>query len=1297
MSKSWKSQLQLALINQMGEDKAEQFIQRYGSAFSASYQEKHTPVQALDDINQIEKLIQSNELGVELYETTTSQNKAEKHLRLYQQDELVVLSDILPILENLGIRTLYEDSYQINFSDNKRIFIVDFLIEFVNQDGSDISLVKSIFEQAFLRVLEQQAENDGFNRLVIAGSIPADEIVILRAYSKYLAQCKYRYSQAFIENTMIANIQITRQLLVLFKTLHDPALPENTRLTDASKVEHQIDEQLSTVSSIGEDNVIRRFMLLIKLTLRTNYYQRTANNGRKDYLTLKFDSEAVPELPLPKPMIDTFVYSALFEGIHLRSNRVSRGGIRWSDRHDDYRTEVLGLMKAQKVKNALIIPSGAKGGFVIKDLSIKHNNSNIKSCIISCYQKFIRGLLDVTDNIVNKTVVHPEQVVCHDGDDAYFVVAADKGTADLSDYANSISKEYDFWLGDAFASGGSNGYDHKKLGITAKGAWESLKRGLFELDLQDKEITVVGVGDMSGDVFGNGMIISDKIKLLAAFDHRHIFLDPTPDAKTSFQERQRLFALPTSSWDDYDKQLISEGGGVYKRTAKLIQLSNEVKNALNIESNELTPDQLICAILKAPVDVLYNGGIGTYVKATNETSENVGDKTNEFCRVNGAELRCRLVCEGGNLGFTQLARVEYALNGGQINTDFIDNSGGVDCSDHEVNIKILLNTRVADGLMTMDERNALLASMEEDVSKLVLSDNYNQALVMSYSAQHADHYADLYLEHIHRLETVTTLNRSIEHLPTDTELHNRKMMGRGLTKPELAVLLAYTKIYVKEQILNSDLPDSAFFNSILLDAFPKAVSSMYALDVNQHILRRELIATQLSNQILNTMGVTFVFRLQNETGASISDIAKAFTIGVQVYNIDEMHRAVQTLDNKIPMKLQYELLHTIRVLVNMVTRWFIRHQYCSRDKNSTETVNYFKDCIAQLADLIPTLIVGTSSDYIKNISDQFVQFGISKEIAERVAISRVMYPALNISEVAATHDFDLVKTAKLYFHIGGHFKLVWFRDMLSSDTGTGRKSSIARLTLRDDLDALQRKMLITIYQSDPAEKDVAKLVNQWVNDNAKAFERWQETIKSVMESESGDYTTYFIALRELSDMISDTSKSEKISLLAYHDALTKLPNRFAIADRIDKLQKRAQIDQSMYAIHFIDLDRFKEVNDKYGHHVGDELLIEVTRRLSNSVRSGDMVARQGGDEFIILQSDITSMNDAEVLANKLLNQIKNTIKINHHEIDISASIGIAIHPAHGASSVELISKADKAMYTSKETGRGRVVVLPETI
>jgi glutamate dehydrogenase len=1284
----WSEELASALTKKYGESSGSDLFNRYQSSFPLSYHEKNTTKHAIYDIAKLEKLTKEDNISVELY-GRKSDEEGVLHLKFFQMKHPVPLSDILPILENLGLLTISEECYKIKTSDEAHFSISDFTVENGRIHVKELSTIKEMFEQSLINLMKCNAENDGFNKLIMAGGLSSQQVNILRAYAKYLKQIKYRYSQRYIEKTLYDHIDITKILLDLFNSWHQPNDCE--KLSEQRKViEESIYKRLEQVKLIDDDNIIRQYILLIKSTLRTNFFQKQADDKEKKYITFKINSSVIPDLPLPKPLIDTFIYSYLFEGIHLRSDKVSRGGIRLSDRHDDYRTEVLGLMKAQKVKNAIIIPSGAKGGFIIKKPAIKLYKNDTKQAIVYCYQQFIRGLLDITDNINCKIVCKPTNVVCHDEEDTYFVVAADKGTSDLSDYANSISEEYHFWMGDAFASGGSNGYDHKKLGITAHGAWESIKRSMQELDLINPEISVVGIGDMSGDVFGNGMIYSDKIRLVAAFDHRHIFLDPNPDISFAYKERKRLFNMAASSWSDYNKKLISSGGGVYSRSEKTIKISNSAKHILDISEDELTPDRLIKAILKAPVDLLYNGGIGTYVKASHETSADVGDKSNEFCRVNGNELRCKMVCEGGNLGFTQLARVEYALNGGKINTDFIDNSAGVDCSDHEVNIKILLNSMMGDKNLSQDVRNTLLADMQNEVSKLVLQDNYSQALVMSYSAAHAFDYIDLYRDHIKQLEEVANLDRSLEGLPSDIELNNRKSMSHGLTKPELAILLAYTKIYVKSEILKSTLPDQFFFHSYLYKAFPSTLIKHCMEEINNHPLKREVIATQISNNILNKMGITFPFRLQKETGASISDVAIANMLSEVVFKADELHDFIHSLDNSIPVDLQYELLHLVRMLLNMSTRWFIRN---SRINNDLSTIaEYYSHSIDKLCGIIPNLILGTTKEYITKVTNSFINAGLPTDKAERIAISRVMYTALNIAEVASIHDFDIVKTAKLYFHVGGAFNLVWFRDLIASDNRPGKLSNAARLSLRDDLDQLQRRMTIVIMQSDVKEDDVVKLTDNWIRDNNNIYHRWMDIVKNCEESQEDDYAVFFISLRELQYMINQKANDEKISLLAYHDSLTKLPNRFSIADKIEKLKTHAMEEEKTFAVHFIDLDNFKYINDTYGHDFGDKLLVALTKRISASIRSDDMVARLGGDEFLVLQSSVHHNFDAENLANNLLNLIKQPFNIEEYRVILSASIGISIYDRNNPNHLELLSNADKAMYEAKEKGKGTVSI-----
>ncbi|MBV8803183.1 MAG: NAD-glutamate dehydrogenase, partial [Gammaproteobacteria bacterium] len=995
MTNTWLEQLRKLLTTEFGTKKGKALFDKYQQTFHASYMEESTPARALNDIQLIEKLTTDKPFEIDFY-LSEDERPDVLHLRLIQLNAAIPLSDLLPMLENMGLRTLSERPYKVQGS--VLAFISDSTVEYINKSGQDIESVQDIFQDAFTNVVFGRCESDAFNQLVLGAGLAWQEIVILRAYAKYMHQIGFRFSQPYIEKTVSRYPMIAQYLVQLFKLKFKPKQTSKEK-NEYTTLENNILTALDEITSLDEDRIMRLFLQMIKATLRTNYFQ-TIDNNQKEYLAFKIKSSEVPDLPKPHPLYEIFVYAPRFEAIHLRAEKVARGGIRWSDRLEDFRTEVLGLMKAQKVKNSVIVPSGAKGGFVLKKLSSSADRATIQKEVIYCYKEFMRGLLDLTDNLVKGKIIHPEKVVCYDEDDPYLVVAADKGTASFSDTANSISKEYQFWLGDAFASGGSAGYDHKKMGITARGAWESIRRHFRELniDIDNTHITVIGIGDMSGDVFGNGMIYSRNIKLVAAFDYRHIFLDPNPDPEKSFEERMRIFNLPVSSWEDYNDKLISKGGGVFKRSSKSIALSPEVKQSLGIDANSLTPNELIRAILKAPVDLFFNGGIGTYVKSSRESQTDVGDKANEFCRINGNELRCRVVGEGGNLGFTQLGRIEYALKGGLINTDFIDNSAGVDCSDHEVNIKILLAKAIASGKLTEKKRNALLAKMTEEVAQLVLQDNYHQALAMSFSSLRTTHYTGLYQVYLKELESSGIVDRVVEFLPDDKEMLQRKAAQQGLTRPEVAVLLAYTKIHIKNEILKSDLPEDDYFSKEIVLEFPKLLRKHYEKYMKQHSLRREIIATQLSNQIVNEMGITFVYRISVETGATIAEIIKAHAIANRIFEAYSLEKFIESLGFKISIDLQYELLHYVRMLLNLSTRWFLRSPYIKDDIE--KTIAHFGTRIKKVRAVIPQLMVGSTREYLDKLTEHFVTSGLSQEDAYNIAVYRALYISLNIIEVA---------------------------------------------------------------------------------------------------------------------------------------------------------------------------------------------------------------------------------------------------------------------------------------------------------
>ncbi len=1106
MAATWKEQLLQQLIKANGNKAGLALNKKYGDSFPHAYLDEYSVATAVSDIQSIERLSAEHPLEIHLY-FCKNKNETSLHLRLLQWQQKIPLSDILPILENFDLRTDDEQTHKILLDQESCAWISDFTIMY-QKAPFEIDTIQSLFRDAFSAIYFGFSENDGFNKLILGAKLSFREVSVLRAYAKYLHQIGFRFSQPYIEKALVQQAEIAKNLVALFLTLHDPKKTTHVK-SQAKKIEDQIAEALSHVQSLDEDKIIRRLIDLIKATLRTNYFQLTAENKVKPYLSLKFSSRAIPEMPLPIPLYEIFVYSPQFEGIHLRNTKVARGGIRYSDRSEDFRTEILGLEKAQTVKNAIIVPSGAKGGFVLKS----------STDMVHCYSSFIQGLLDLTDNIKDKKFIRPKQVICYDDVDPYLVVAADKGTAKLSDTANAIAKKYDYWLGDAFASGGATGYDHKKMGITARGAWESIKRHFRELniDVTQQNIRIIGIGDMSGDVFGNGMIYSKHIELVAAFDHRHIFLDPTPDAEVSYYERVRLFNLATSSWGDYNSKLLSKGGGIYPRSLKSITLTPQIKQLLDVTDNELSPTDLVRAILKAPVDLLFNGGIGTYVKACSESQADVGDRSNDYCRINGGELRCNVVGEGGNLGFTQRGRIEYALNGGRINTDFIDNSAGVDCSDHEVNLKILLDNEVHKGKLTTKKRNDLLASLTEEVAKLVLHDNYQQALVMSFSIFHAQKNIGLHTNYIKELESQGILDRSVEYMPDDKVLMERKAAAGSLTSPELAVLLAYTKIDVKHQILATNLPEDPFLQKIVTTAFPPSVAKKYQTAMTDHTLYRDIIATQISNKMVNEMGITFVYRLQMETGAIIEEIIRAYTVASHIFDTQELQKLVESLDFKIAMDEQYDMLFHLRNLISLATRWFLYGNHLNNDLE--KIIAHYSQRIKALENLTPTLMAGFTKNYFDALTENFLKVGLPKKIAEQIATYRAIYTSLNIIEVATNNNFDLEKTARVYFAGGERVNLLWFRDQIVKDSREGHWNTLARLTLRDEFDIAQRALTVAILKKDKKEADTDKLVDYWVTDNQRALQRWDKLLVMLHGSSDIDYTMFFIAVRELIGLV----------------------------------------------------------------------------------------------------------------------------------------------------------------------------------
>ncbi|MGH8295791.1 MAG: NAD-glutamate dehydrogenase, partial [Steroidobacteraceae bacterium] len=1039
---TWTDCLREVLAARAGEAAGIALAARYRRVFPLAYEEDVAPADALADIADLERLRGAPDGRRLSLHRPHQQKPARMHLKIVRLGDPVPISDLLPILENFGLRVIAERPYELAWPEGGAAWIQDFELEHREGFGLDIERIEGRFKEALTMTWSGDAENDGFNRLLLGADLTAREIMVLRAYCRYLLQTGVPFSQAYMERALAANPAIAAALVRLFQARLDPAAqPGATRgnrrtrapLPEAGggpseEIAAQIRASLDSVASLDEDRILRAYLGLVQATLRTNFYRRSGNGQPLPYLSIKLDPAAIAQLPLPRPKFEIFVYSPRVEGVHLRMGYVARGGIRWSDRREDFRTEVLGLMKAQHVKNTLIVPVGAKGGFVPKRLP-GGSREEVQAEVIACYRIFIRGLLDLTDNIVGGRLVPPPQVVRRDGDDAYLVVAADKGTATFSDIANSIAAEYGFWLGDAFASGGSAGYDHKRLGITARGGWECVKRHFRELgtDIQKTDFTAIGIGDMSGDVFGNGMLLSRHIRLQAAFDHRHIFLDPNPDAAVSFAERQRLFGLPRSSWDDYDRRRISGGGGVFARTAKSITLSPEARALLGLETAAHTPVETIRAILRMPVDLLWNGGIGTYVKASRESNADVGDRANDGLRINGRELKARVVGEGGNLGFTQRGRIEYALAGGRLNTDFIDNSAGVNTSDVEVNLKILLNPIVQAGGLGAGERNRLLAGMSGEVCSLVLRNNYLQSQAVSTLELQARARLPEFQHLILSLERSGELNRALEFLPADDELAERRKAGAGLTRPELAILLAYSKIWLNNHLLDSDVPEDPYLSSELERYFPAPVRRRFARAISRHRLRREIIATATTNSLINRMGPTFVPRAQEDTGADPAQIARAYTAAREIFEMRTVWERIEELDNRVPAKVQYAVAFETSRLLRHATYWLLARRHAL--KVDTAVAEY-RAGVHELQYRVGQVLCGSWRQQFEQVRAQHLEAGLPPQLAARVASLEAHNGSLDIVELAGSQRIPVTEAARVYFEAGARTGFDWIRQQI---------------------------------------------------------------------------------------------------------------------------------------------------------------------------------------------------------------------------------------------------------------------------
>lgn len=1134
--RSWEDHLRVVLTEGLGEEQGVRYLHQFKNAFPTAYREQYDVRAAMHDIQSVLSLNGSNDIAMSFYQPL-GQDDHIVRFKVFRRNAAIELSDVIPVLENLGLRVIGEQPHKIhrNVEGNiEKTWMHDFELVYSLPVVIDVHAARNYFQDAFAAVWHNQADNDEFNRLVLGARLNWREVALLRAYAAYMKQTLFNFSQSSIAMALANHLNITRNLIAMFKGFFDPRVNQDTSQDRAriKRLTKKIEESLEGVDNLNEDRILRRYLELIGATVRTNFFQPDQNGNTKYYISLKFLPREIEGIPEPRPQFEIFVYSPRVEGVHLRGGPVARGGLRWSDRLEDYRTEVLGLVKAQQVKNSVIVPDGAKGGFVAKQLLPSFSRDEFLAEGIESYKIFISGLLDLTDNLVENAVQAPEQVIRRDGDDPYMVVAADKGTATFSDIANSLSLKYKHWLGDAFASGGSQGYDHKGMGITARGAWVSVQRHFREvgIDIQKQDFTVIGVGDMAGDVFGNGMLLSEHICLVAAFNHQHIFLDPNPDAAKSFEERQRLFDLPKSSWEDYHSELISKGGGLYSRSAKSISITPEVAARFDIKDKQLNPTALINALLKAPIDLLWNGGIGTYVKASTETHAQVGDKANDSLRVDAKELRCRVIGEGGNLGITQLARVEFALHGGACNTDFIDNAAGVDCSDHEVNIKILLNELVVSGDLTEKQRNRQLADMTDEVADLVLLNNYQQTQAISIAQFQSLQRMGEYRRLISALESEGRLKRHLEFIPSDEELNERSSNSQALTRPELAILMAYTKVKLKQAYSDSDLTDDPYINQMVEEPFPKVLVKKYREPLYQHRLRKEIVATQLANDIVNSLGITFVQRLTESTGSSPVAVAKAYVAARDIYQLREFRQGVEALDSKIPSELQLSLLSSMMRRVRRATRWFLRNRRSSISVE--EEINQFRPVIEQISAALPNVLRGQARVDWDAEYNRLIDANIPENLAKTIAMPSNLYSGLGMVAAAMESGTNAVRAAEVFYVLGDKIQLHWFSNQISDVSVGSYWQAMARESFMDDLESQMRTLAVALIRLAGSDMDIENAVENWMQQFPDLTLRWRSMIAELQAAPGTDFAMFSVALRELLDLAQTAQHCESLEVIS---------------------------------------------------------------------------------------------------------------------------------------------------------------------
>ncbi|NNG40249.1 NAD-glutamate dehydrogenase [Flexivirga sp. ID2601S] len=1134
-SRTWGERLGAVAAEEDGEDASARVMSLYARAFPEAYKEDFSPRQGVADLRRIEALESDEHTLFTLYRDPKSADPRERRFKLFRRDR-VILTDVLPVFTDLGVQVTDERPYSMQRADGVVVHVYDFGLRaddaaLWGTDDASLARVRDRVQEAFRAVWEGDAESDGLGALVLRAGLTSRQVAVLRAISKYLRQIGFTFSQNYIEQALRGNVDLARSLVDLFEARFDPARAgagarqDTDREAAQAAIVQRMETALDDVSSLDHDRIIRTMMGVIRATLRTNVFQRDEQGNPSPVMSFKLDCKRVPGLPEPKPMFEIWVYGPRVEGVHLRFGKVARGGLRWSDRPEDFRTEILGLVKAQMVKNAVIVPTGSKGGFVAKKLPDPADREAWLAEGVASYKLFISGLLDVTDNLVSGEVVPPKDVVRHDEDDTYLVVAADKGTATFSDIANGVAQSYGFWLDDAFASGGSAGYDHKAMGITARGAWESVKRHFREMgvDTQSEEFTVVGVGDMSGDVFGNGMLLSEHIRLVAAFDHRHIFLDPDPVAASSYAERRRLFDLPRSSWADYDTSLISQGGGVYPRTAKSIPITPQVREALDLPAGTtaMTPTELIHAILLAPVDLFWNGGIGTYVKSAVEANSDIGDRANDQIRVDGKQLRVKVIGEGGNLGASQLGRIEAAQHGVRVNTDAIDNSAGVDTSDHEVNIKILATDLMRRGRFDLDERNTLLHSMTDEIALQVLRDNYEQNTLLGNARAQTHAMLPVHQRLIRWLEERGELDRELEFLPSDSEIDARAAAGTGLTSPEFSVLVAYAKLALKADLSHSGLTDDPWFGGTLTSYFPAPIRQQYADELTAHPLRKEIVVNSVVNSMINRGGITFGYRLAEETGASPEQAARAYVVAREAFDMAGFVSGVEALDNKVPTDAQTPLYLEFRRLIDRATRWLVHSRPAHLDVGAE--IERFKPVIAQLAPKLPDLLQGGERERWERSRDELVESGVPEELAGRAAALLDAYSLLDITEQAIRTGTPVADVAEVYFKLSERLGIDRILHAVSQLPRDDRWDSLARGAVRDDLYAVLDSFTAAVIADTPADATADERLDTWAEANADSINRAQQALVGVADLDEPGLAPLSVALRTLRSVVRSGS------------------------------------------------------------------------------------------------------------------------------------------------------------------------------